>query len=50
VDVSHPQSAILWADSSLDITTEIVKQFDQVYAVRAEAPAAPKPAPPKKLP
>jgi outer membrane protein len=48
VDVSNPQSAILWADSSLDITTEMVKQYDLAYPPPAAAPAPPAPAPAKK--
>lgn len=48
VDVSNPQSAILWADSSLDITTEIVKQFDQANPVAAATPPAAPPAAPVK--
>ncbi len=53
VDVSNPQSAILWADSSLDITTEIVKEYDQANPVAVTGPApavpvAPKPAAPVK--
>ncbi len=50
VDVSNPQSAILWADPSLDITTDIVKQFDQAHPLPAETQATPPPAPAKKLP
>ncbi len=48
VDVSNPQSAILWADSSLDITTEMVKQYDQAYPVATAPSVPPAPAAPKK--
>jgi outer membrane protein len=44
IDVSNPQSPVLWADVSLDITTEIVKQFDATH------PAAAAPAPPATPP
>ncbi len=47
VDVSNPQSAILWADSSLDITNEIVKQFDAAHPLTTTAPP-PAPSPAKK--
>ena len=41
VDVSNPQGPVLWADPSLDITTEIIKQYDEAYPVSA-APAGKK--------
>jgi len=46
VDVSNPQSPVLWADASIDITNEIVKQYDQAHpaAPPPAAPAAAKPA------
>jgi outer membrane protein len=31
VDVSNPQSPVLWADASLDITNDIVKQYDAAH-------------------
>jgi outer membrane protein len=45
LDVSNPQTPVLWASQTIDITTEIVKQYDQAYAAGAAAPA-PKPAAP----
>ncbi len=42
IDVSNPQSAVLWADASLDITAEIIKEYDEAHPV----PAAPATAPP----
>ena len=35
-----PDSGLVWADASLDITADVVKKFD---AVKPAAPAAPKP-------
>ncbi len=45
-DVSNPQSPVLWSDSSLDITNEIIKLYDQTYPVAAATPATTAPAPP----
>lgn len=47
VDISNPQSPILWASAGADITAEIIKLYDAKYAsaVAAPAAAAPKPAP-----
>ena len=36
-----PDSGLVWADASLDITTDVVKKFDA--ATKAAPPAAPKP-------
>ena len=44
VDVSNQQSPVLWADPSIDITNEIIKQYDQAHP-QTGAPAA-TPAPP----
>jgi len=58
IDVSNPQTPVLWAAQSIDITPEIVKLYDQANP-NAGAPstpagaAAPKPvgaAPPSTLP
>jgi outer membrane protein len=47
VDVSNPQSPVLWADASIDITNEIVKRYDEAHpAAVAVPPAAPPAAPP----
>jgi outer membrane protein len=45
VDVSNPQTPILWADPAVDITNEIVKLYDQSHP-NAGAPATAKPATP----
>ncbi|HYW45486.1 MAG TPA: OmpH family outer membrane protein [Bryobacteraceae bacterium] len=42
VDVSNPQTPVLWADQSINITEPIVKLYDQAHP--GAAPAAP-PAP-----
>ena len=46
LDVSNQQTPVLWADPSADITTEIIKLYDQAHpGSGAGAPAAaPKPA------
>ncbi len=51
LDVSNPQTPVLWASQTIDITNEIVKLYDQANpgtsAPAAKAPAlAPKPAAP----
>jgi outer membrane protein len=43
LDVSNPQTPVLWAASAVDITNDIVKLYDQAYPGTAAAPAA-KPA------
>lgn len=58
VDVSNPQTPVLWADPAVDITNEIVKLYDQAHPgtgastttakPAAPAAAAPKPAPATK--
>jgi outer membrane protein len=47
LDVSNPQTPVLWAASAVDITNDIVKLYDQAYPAVAAAPAVPaaKPAP-----
>ena len=51
LDVSNPQTPVLWAASAIDITNDIVKLYDQANpgaapsagtATRPAAPAAPK--------
>jgi outer membrane protein len=46
LDVSSQQTPVLWADPSADITTEIIKLYDQAHpgSGGATAPAATKPA------
>jgi outer membrane protein len=44
IDVSNPQTPVLWADPSADITQEIVKQYDAAHPAGAAAPAAKPPA------
>ena len=43
VDVSNPQTPVLWAASAIDITNDIVKLYDQANPGTA-SPAATKPA------
>jgi outer membrane protein len=48
IDVSNPQTPVLWAAQAIDITSEIVKLYDQAHpTVVPAAPGgtAPKPAP-----
>ena len=45
LDVSNPQTPVLWAASAIDITNDIVKLYDQANP-GAAAPAATKPAAP----
>src|ERR1017187_3193611 len=42
LDVSNPQTPVLWASQTIDITTDIVKLYDQANPGTA-APAAAKP-------
>jgi outer membrane protein len=45
MDVSNPQSPVIWADPGIDITTDIVKLYDLAHPAAAPtAAAAPKPA------
>ena len=47
IDVSNPQTPVLWAASGIDITNDIVKLYDQKYASEATSAApAVKPAAP----
>jgi outer membrane protein len=50
LDVSNPQTPVLFAPPSVDITKEIVDLYDKAYPVTLSAPssttAAPKPTPP----
>jgi outer membrane protein len=50
LDVSNPQTPVLWAASAVDITNDIVKLYDQAYpgVAAAAAPAAAKPTPAAK--
>jgi outer membrane protein len=54
LDVSNQQTPVLWADPSSDITTEIIKLYDQAHpgtGASAPAPAGAKPtAPPPAAP
>jgi outer membrane protein len=43
-DVSNQQSPVLWTDPSLDITTEVIKLYDQTYPLPAAPAATPPPA------
>src|SRR5947209_3160606 len=50
VDVSSPQTPVLWADPSVDITNEIVKLYDQAHPGSGAAPAGAKPTAPAAKP
>ena len=44
LDVSNPQTPVLWAASAVDITNDIVKLYDQAYPGTAAAPPFPRPS------
>lgn len=46
LDVSNPQTPVLWAASAVDITNDIVKLYDQAYPAGSAAPGSAKPAAP----
>ncbi len=46
LDVSNPQTPVLWAASAVDITNDIVKLYDQAYPGAAAAPSVPAAKPP----
>ena len=47
LDVSNPQTPVLWAASAVEITNDIVKLYDQAYpGTAAAAPAVPAAKPP----
>jgi len=46
LDVSNPQTPVLWAASAVDITNDIVKLYDQAYPPGSPAPAPARPAAP----
>ena len=52
LDVSNPQTDVLWAAASTNITPDIVRLYDQAHpnadAPKTPPPAAPAPAPAKK--
>jgi outer membrane protein len=52
LDVSNPQTPVLWAASAIDITNDIVKLYDQANPGTggATAPAATKPTAPGTMP
>jgi outer membrane protein len=50
VDVSNPQTPVLWADPAVDITNEIVKLYDQAHPSTGAAPTAKPAAPPAAAP
>ena len=49
IDVGSQQTPVLWASSSVDITTEIIKLYDQAHPVTATAAPAAKPAAPSPV-
>ncbi len=44
VDVSNPQTPVLWADPSVDITNDIVKLYDEAHPGTGATAAPAKPA------
>jgi outer membrane protein len=46
MDTSNQQSPVIWADPSIDVTSDIVKLYDLAHPVAATAAAAPTPKPP----
>jgi outer membrane protein len=50
IDVSNPQTPVLWAAQAIDITTEIVKLYDQAHPTVVPAGAAPAGTTPKPGP
>jgi outer membrane protein len=50
LDVSNPQTPVLWAASAVDITNDIVKLYDQAYPGTAAAPGAPAAKPAAQTP
>jgi outer membrane protein len=46
LDVSNPQTPIIWAASAVDITNDIVKLYDQANPGTAATPAVPAARPP----
>jgi outer membrane protein len=46
LDVSNPQTPIIWAASAVDITNDIVKLYDQAYPGTGAAAAVPAAKPP----
>ncbi|MGA2270820.1 MAG: OmpH family outer membrane protein [Bryobacteraceae bacterium] len=50
LDVSNPQTPVLWAASAVDITNDIVKLYDQAYPGAAAAPTVPAAKPAAKQP
>ena len=48
LDVSNPQTPVIWAASAVEITNDIVKLYDQAYPGAAAAPAVPAAKPPAK--
>jgi outer membrane protein len=50
LDVSNPQTPVLWAASAVDITNDIVKLYDQAYPGGAAAAAVPAAKPPAARP
>jgi outer membrane protein len=50
LDVSNPQTPVLWAASAVDITNDIVKLYDQAYPGTAGAAAVPAAKPAAQTP
>ena len=47
-DVSNPRTPLIWADPTVDITSDIIKLYDEAHPPAAAAPAAATPSVPKK--
>jgi hypothetical protein len=47
LDVSNPQSPVLWHNPATDITTDIIKLYDQAHPAAAK-PVTPAPPAAKK--
>jgi outer membrane protein len=46
IDVSNPQTPVLFASNTIDITRDIIAMYDKNSGVGAPATAAPKPTAP----
>jgi len=49
IDVSNPQTPVLFASNTIDITRDVIGLYDKNAGTSAAPPVAPKPAPPKTM-
>jgi outer membrane protein len=49
IDVSNPQTPVLFASNTIDITRDVIGLYDKNAGTSAAPPAAPKPAAPKSM-